>query len=64
MLFKGFLLIVSELGTFEWWISGLMLNTLFWRISRLTEFRDYVSLEVKYLDQQIPRALTFLHLTD
>ena len=26
----------SELGTLEWWISGLMLNPLFLLISRLT----------------------------
>ena len=25
----------SELGTFEWWISGLRLNPLFFLISRL-----------------------------
>ena len=25
----------SELGTFEWWISGLMLDPLFFLISRL-----------------------------
>ena len=27
---------LSELGTLEWWISGLMLNPLFLLISRLT----------------------------
>ena len=27
--------IITELGTFEWWISGLMLNPLFFLISRL-----------------------------
>ena len=43
----------SELGTLEWWISGLMLNPLFLLISRLTQSRDYVSLEINYLDQQI-----------
>ena len=42
------LIVSSELGTLEWWISGLMLNPLF-----LLDFRDYVSLEIKYLDQQI-----------
>ena len=26
---------MSELGTFEWWISGLMLDPLFLLISRL-----------------------------
>ena len=42
-----------ELGTLEWLISGLMLNPLFLLISRLIQSRDYVSLEIKYLDQQI-----------
>ena len=28
--------ILAELGTFEWWISGLRLNPLFFLISRLT----------------------------
>ena len=28
--------LASELGTLEWWISGLMLNPLFLIISRLT----------------------------
>ena len=42
-----------ELGSLEWWISGLLLNPLFMLISRLTSSRDYVSLEIKYLDQQI-----------
>jgi len=30
-----FVEIISELGTWEWWISGLMLNPLFLLISRL-----------------------------
>ena len=30
------LFIHSELGTFEWWISGLRLNPLSFLISRLT----------------------------
>ena len=29
------ILIFTELGTFEWWISGLMLDPLFFLISRL-----------------------------
>ena len=28
-------LVKPELGTFEWWISGLMLDPLFFLISRL-----------------------------
>ena len=28
--------LTSELGTFEWWISGLMLDPLFFLISKLT----------------------------
>ena len=40
-----------ELGTLEWWISRLMLNPLFLVISRLKMLN--VSLEIKYLDQQI-----------
>ena len=42
-----------DLGTLEWWISGLMLNPISLLISRLTKSRDYVSLEIKYLDHQI-----------
>ena len=42
-----------ELGTLEWWISGLMLNLHFLLVSRLTYSRDYVSFEINYLDQQI-----------
>ena len=28
---------LNELGTFEWWISGLMLDPLFFLISRLND---------------------------
>ena len=28
---------LTELGTFEWWISGLMLDPLFFLISRLND---------------------------
>ena len=34
-LFNVFLRVWSELGTFEWWISGLMHDPLFVLISRL-----------------------------
>ena len=44
---------LTELGTLEWWISGLMLNPLFLLSSRLTKSRDYVSLKINYLGQQI-----------
>ena len=30
------LFVISELGTLEWWKSGLMLNPLFLLISKLT----------------------------
>ena len=29
--------VLTELGTFEWWISGLMLDPLFFLISRLND---------------------------
>jgi len=34
-LFEAKTTVESELGTFEWWISGLMLDPLFFLISRL-----------------------------
>jgi len=32
---QGLKVIPTELGTFEWWISGLMLDPLFFLLSRL-----------------------------
>ena len=38
----------SELGTFEWWITGLMLDPLFFLISRLNNACSplYINLQI------------------
>ena len=46
-LYHRFIRISSELGTFEWWISRLMLNPLFFLIARLNNACSYLVINLQ-----------------
>jgi len=49
--------ITAELGTFEWWISGLRLDPLFFLISRLNNACSPLVINL-HIDKPIQQTLT------